>query len=141
VERAGWLVIERRWEGGVSFTLRLDTPVRAEAYAGGEIAVLRGPLQFVEPIPHVVRTLELPERAAWPDEELVPLDVRDIAAVTLLVEPSAEDCGFEVTRPAQGDPDDPWAWVPVALERSGVRLVPLGCAPLRRAAFISRAGT
>ena len=141
VERAGWLVIERRWEGGVSFTLRLDTPVRAEAYAGGEIAVLRGPLQFVEPIPHVVRTLESLERAAWPDEELVPLDVRDIAAVTPLVEPSAEDCGFEVTRPAQGDPDDPWAWVPVALERSGVRLVPMGCAPLRRAAFISLAGT
>ncbi len=70
IERAGWLVIERRWEGRLSFTLRFDTPVRAEAYAGGEIAVLRGPLQFVEPIPHVVRELERPERPEWPDKEL-----------------------------------------------------------------------
>ncbi len=69
------------------------------------------------------------------------MDVRDIAASLPVIDTSDADCGFELTRPAQADPGDPWTLAPVVLERSDVRLVPLGCAPLRRAAFISRAGT
>jgi hypothetical protein len=141
VKRPGWIVIERRWEGRQSFTLRLAAPVRAETYAGGEVAVLRGPLQFVEPISHVDLALDVPGRPGWPDRELRPSDVRDVAAATPIVDPSAADLGFAIVLAAQGDPDDPWAWAPVALERPGLRLVPMGCAPLRRAAFISRAGT
>jgi hypothetical protein len=69
------------------------------------------------------------------------MDVSDVAAATPLVDPSAADLGFAVVRAAQADPDDPWRLSPISLERPGLRLVPMGCAPLRRAAFISRAGT
>jgi len=35
------------------------------------------------------------------------------------------------------DPDDPWRRTPVHLVRPGLDLVPIGCAPLRRAAFLA----
>ena len=139
-DRDGWLEVEREWEGEVTFALRFGTRVRAERYPCGEIAVLRGPLQFVEPIRHVEHDLDTPERPGWPDRELRPADVSDVAASLPVIDTSDADCGFELKRPAQADPDDPWRLSPIALERSGVRLVPMGCAPLRRAAFISRAG-
>jgi hypothetical protein len=46
-----------------------------------------------------------------------------------------------VTRDSVGDPDDPWSDPPLRLAGSGFVLVPIGAAPLRRAAFISRSGS
>jgi hypothetical protein len=43
-------------------------------------------------------------------------------------------------RDAGGDPDDPWSNPLVRLVGGGFVLVPIGAAPLRRAAFISRSG-
>jgi len=134
VERDGWIVIHRHWHGRASFTLRFDLPVRAEPYPNGEVAVLRGPLQFVQPIPHRVRDLPVVGRTGWPDSEL--LDDLPATFETLpVIDRSRTDLGFAPGRETTRAPDHPWHESPLSLQCDGVTLVPLGCAPLRRAGF------
>lgn len=121
--------------------LRFDVPVVAERYPGGEVAVLRGPLQFVQPVRHRSRVLREHPRAPWCDEELLPEDPEDVAARLPVLESSQPDLGLAVTRHAGGNADDPWSDSPLRLVGRGFELVPIGAAPLRRAAFISRSGT
>ncbi|HEX9208863.1 MAG TPA: beta-L-arabinofuranosidase domain-containing protein [Steroidobacteraceae bacterium] len=140
-EEDAWITIDGMWRGSTSFVLRLELPVLAERYPGGEVAVLRGPLQFVQPVPHRSRVLRERPRAQWCDEELLPADPEDIAARLPVLECSQRDLGLAVMRDAGGDPDDPWSDPPLRLAGGGFVLVPIGAAPLRRAAFISRSGT
>ena len=134
----GWLKIDRAWQGTTVFDLRLETPVRAEPYPGGEIAVLRGPLQFVQPIAHRARTLPTQAPPAWYDEELLPADTAQVAAATTMFDGARADLGLATTVEDAPEADDPWQHPPLSLAAPGVRLVPMGSAPLRRAAFISR---
>jgi len=139
VERDGWIVIGREWQGRLSFTLGFDVPVRAEAYPAGEVAVLRGPLQFVQPIPFRVRDLPVQARTDWPDAELLADD--NVPLETLpLIDTARTDLGFLTERVATGAPDRPWHDSPLRLRSDGVTLVPIGCAPLRRADFRARPG-
>jgi len=137
-EQDHWLVIERSWEHDVKFTLRIHCLVRVEPYAGGGVAVVRGPLQFVQPIRHQVRTLRSLGDGNWHDEELLPVDVAEIAAAIPVLDTSVANLGFEAVRDVSHDPDDPWGGVPVRLVRDGIVLVPMGCAPLRRSMFLLR---
>lgn len=137
-EEDGWITIDRTWHGSTSFVLRLDLPVVAERYPGGEVAVLRGPLQFVQPVPHRSRVLRTCPGAPWYDEELLPADAEDVAEKLPVLECSHHDLGLTVTRDAGGDPDAPWSDPPLRLAGDGFELVPIGAAPLRRAAFIGR---
>ena len=141
LEQDGWISIDGTWRGSTSFVLQFDVPVIAERYPGGEVAVLRGPLQFVQPVPHRSRVLRAYPCAPWCDEELLPADPEDIAARLPVLECSQRDLGLAVMRDAGGDPDDPWSDPPLRLAGGGFVLVPIGAAPLRRAAFISRSGT
>lgn len=134
----GWLKIDRAWQGTSVFDLRLEIPVRAERYPGGEIAVLRGPLQFVQPIAHRTRALSTSAPPGWRDEELLPANTGEIAAAMPAFEVTQDNLGLEVVIDHTGDTDDPWQHPPLALAAAGMRLVPMGSAPLRRAAFISR---
>jgi DUF1680 family protein len=137
VERSGWIVIDRSWSGRESFTLRFDVPVRAEAYPAGEVAVLRGPLQFVQPIPHRSRELPVAARPLWPDTELYAEG--DATQETLpIIDLQREDLGFTLDLPTAADAGSPWQASPLHLRRDDLTLVPLGCAPLRRAGFRSR---
>ena len=138
VERGGWIVIDRLWQQREKFTLRIDSSVRAEPYPGGGIAVLRGPLQFVQPIRHRARTLRASAIGNWHDEELLPIDVAEVAAAVPVLDQSAADLGFEVVHDVSRDPDDPWSGASVHLVSEGTVLVPMGCAPLRRAMFLPR---
>jgi uncharacterized protein len=138
VERGGWIVIDRLWQQGTKFTLRINSSVRAEPYAGGGIAVLRGPLQFVQPIRHRARLLRALAVENRHDEELLPIDVAEIAAAIPVLDQSAADLGFEVVRDVSRDSDDPWSDALIRLVSEGTVLVPMGCAPLRRAMFMSR---
>jgi DUF1680 family protein len=140
-EQGGWITIDGTWHGSTSFVLRLDLPVLAERYPGGEVAVLRGPLQFVQPVPHRSRVLRERPHAPWHDEELLPADREEVAARLPVLESSQPDLGLVVMRDADGDPEDPWSGPPLRLAGGGFVLVPIGAAPLRRAAFISRSGT
>ncbi len=139
VERDGWIVIEREWQGRRSFTLGFDVPVRAEAYPAGEVAVLRGSLQFVQPIPFRVRDLPVQARADWPDAELLA-DDRESLETLPIIDTARTDLGFLTERVATDAPDRPWHESPLRLRRDGVTLVPIGCAPLRRADFRARPG-
>jgi DUF1680 family protein len=134
----GWIVIDRHWRDTTSFSVRFDVPVRAEPYPAGEIAVLRGPLQFVQPIAHRVRPIEAGGRTDWLDEELVPADLGDIASATPMFDTSLDDLGLVIERGGGPDADDPWSQPPLRLVRPGLTLLPLGCTALRRADFISR---
>jgi DUF1680 family protein len=139
VERDDWIVIERRWSDRTSFTLRFDVPVRAERYPAGEVAVLLGPLQFVQPIPFRVRDLPVQARADWPDTELLA-DDRELQETLPIIDTARADLGFVPERVATDAPDRPWHESPLRLRSDGVTLVPIGCAPLRRADFRARPG-
>jgi DUF1680 family protein len=125
----GWIVIDRLWQGSTSFTLRFDVPVRAEPYPSGEFAVLRGALQFVQEIPHQARKLQVTGRPQWPDVELLPVPILDLARA---------DLGLAMQRTPAVQSNRPWHDPPLRLRSDGIELVPLGCAPLRRAAFRAR---
>jgi DUF1680 family protein len=140
-ERDGWIIIDGTWHGSAAFVLHLDPPVVAEHYPGGEVAVLRGPLQFVQPMPHRSRILRACPREPWYDAELLPADAEDVAARLPVLECSRPDLGLAVARDAGSDPDNPWGDPPLRLVGGDFVLVPIGAAPLRRAAFISRSGT
>ena len=140
-EQDGWIVIDGPWRGSTSFSLILDATVAAGRYPCGELAVLRGPLQFVEPVPHRSRLLRAHEHPPWRDEELLPVDVEHVAARLPVFDRAQPGLGLAVVREGLGDPDDPWGQPPVKLVGDAVELVPLGTAPLRRAAFIARSGT
>jgi hypothetical protein len=137
-ERDRWFVIDRLWQQEVNFTLRIQCPVRVEPYAGGGVAVLRGPLQFVQPIRHRTRTLLPLAVESWHDEELLAMDIADVAAAVPLLDASVADLGFATLREPSRDPGTPWAREPIRLARAGLTLVPMGCAPLRRAMFLLR---
>lgn len=140
-EQDGWIIIDGPWRESTSFALRLDAPVVAERYPGDEVAVLRGPLQFVQPIPHRTRLLRAHQHPPWRDEELLPVAAEDVAARLPVFDCAQPDLGLTTVRDDGVDPDHPWRYPPVRLVGGGVELVPLGAAPLRRAAFIGRSGT
>ena len=140
-EQDGWIIVDGPWRGSTSFVLRFQPQVVAERYPGGEVAVLRGPLQFVQPVPHRARLLHAHEHPPWRDEELLPVDVEDVAARLPVFDCSQPDLGLTMARDERADPDHPWRQPPARLVGDGVVLVPLGAAPLRRAAFIVRPGT
>ena len=139
VERDGWIVIEREWQGRMSFTLRFDVPVRAETYPAGEVAVLRGPLQFVQSIPHRTRELPVQARTDWPDAELLADDRAPLETLPI-IDTAHADLGFLPERVATDAPDRPWHESPLRLRSDSVTLLPIGCAPLRRADFRARPG-
>jgi hypothetical protein len=114
-------------------TLAFRPTIVAVPYATSEVAIQRGPLQFVQPIAHrerVVRTYPLP---GFADAELLPADL-DALGRYPVVRARPPDLGFRVRRDAAADLDRPWDRAPVRLE-GDVTLVPMGCSPLRRAAF------
>ncbi|NJD32276.1 MAG: hypothetical protein FIB04_10350 [Gammaproteobacteria bacterium] len=136
-ERDGWVVVDREWRGRTEFELRFDFPVGAESYPEGEVAVVRGPLQFVEPIPHEARVMGNPGHPTWCDEEWLPADARDVAAALPLLDLDRADLGFTVERRGDCADDDPWTTAPIRLRAPGLAIVPMGSAPLRRAAFLA----
>jgi DUF1680 family protein len=139
-ERDGWIVIDRHWQGRCSFTLHFDAPVRAEAYPTGEVAVLRGPLQFVQSIPHRPHFVPVAGRPEWPDVELYADDVATQEALPIL-DPARKDMGFVPESALTVNRGNPWHESPLRLRKDGITLVPIGCAPLRRADFRAGAAT
>jgi DUF1680 family protein len=137
IEEGGWIVIDRPWNGSISFTLYFETSVRAEPYPGGEFAVLRGPLQFVQAIRHRERSLPVAARAYWPDIELLP-DFRAEVTTVPILDAAQADLGFNLLRAPAQQLERPWHDPPLRLRRDSIELVPLGSAPLRRAGFPGR---
>jgi hypothetical protein len=136
VSHDGWMEIVRDWGGHTRFVLRFDTGPSVERYPQGTLAVMRGPLQFASPLRHRVRHTPVAGREAWPDAELFA-PAEDLARATPIVDESLPGLGFETRRPRAPGVDDPWHAAPLVLWSPAAQLVPMGCAPLRRADFIA----
>jgi len=137
VAREGWCRIRKTWRAGDRVRIAFDWRIRAEPYANGEAAVLRGPLQYALPVDH---RFELTRRYAVPglcDYDVLPRDPAQGWRVPLL-DARAPDLGLAVEGSGPADPDHPWDAPGLALSAAGAagaRLVPLGATILRRAAF------
>ena len=125
----GWWRLHRTWPAFATVTIDFRPHVEVVPYATGHAAVLRGPLQFVMPVPHravVTRDHALP---GFHDADLVPRDAR--AASHPEIRPEAIATRPEVVRSTLGDGGNPWEAPPVQVRLGGVTLVPMGSAPLR----------
>lgn len=149
-ESDGWLVVDRTWQAGDTVRLTLTPEIVAVPYATQEVAVQRGPLQFVQAIAHRERPVTAYDqhnqtvphnqdgvktypRAGFADVELLPVDLAALGSYPVL-DAAEPDFGLRLARDPDADLDHPWDRTPVRLEGT-VTLVPMGCAPLRRAAF------
>lgn len=143
-EHEGFLEIERHWHGSHEFSLELDLPIRAQRYPGGELAVLRGPLQFVQPIRHRRRVIGDHRQDGFHDMELAPADAMAAAWLPVL-DTTRPDLGLAPVWHDRRDADDPWQDPGLSLRSvepgpagsRGLEWVPMGCAPLRRADFMA----
>ena len=132
-EDGSWFVVDRLWSPGDVLVLDLDADIVSVPYANGEVAVQRGPLQFVQPIAHRERELKPYGLPGFHDAELLPVDLKSVARYPIL--PDQDGLGLVVSRDPEADLDHPWDRPPVTLE-GAERLVPLGSARLRRAGFL-----
>jgi hypothetical protein len=134
-EEGGFIVIDRTWGADERITLGFGAAVRMLPYAGGEQhAVLRGALQFVQPVPHRSRALKTYAGSALHDQELWPADPAQ-AQSPVVLHTGQPDLGFTVQHAPRSDTEHPWQAPPLRLQQGAATLVPMGCAMLRRAAF------
>jgi hypothetical protein len=132
-EGEDFLVIDRTWRAGDSVTLSFAPAITAIPYATREVAVQRGPLQFVQPIAHRERVVKRYPVDGFADVELLPDDAAALGRYPVLYADRAE-LGLAVEHDPDADPDHPFDRPPFHL-RGDVDLVPMGCSLLRRAAF------
>jgi len=129
----GWCTIRKRWTAGDRVRVTFVPQVRSEAYGNGEVAVLRGPLQFALPLKHRME----PIRSyvdGFHDFDAHPVDIADGYRIPVL-DSRAPDLGLRFAAEAGRDRDYPWDDARFVLYSGDVPLIPLGCTLLRRAAF------
>lgn len=134
VEADGWWRIRKAWAPGDRVRVTFAWAVRGEPYGNGEVAVLRGPLQYVLPLEHRLEVVRRYEVAGMCDWDVMPLDIAQGYRIPVL-DPGAPDLGFSFERRDGGDGDRPWDAPRILLRTGPAALVPLGCTVLRRAAF------
>jgi len=130
----GWLRIRKLWTAGDRVRVQFAYDVRAEAYANGEVAVLRGPLQYALPLDHTLEATRDYPVAGLHDYDVLPRDLAQRYRIPML-DAAAPDLGLKFEARAGGDADRPWDEARYVLHAGEATLVPLGCTLLRRAAF------
>ncbi|MFN8496401.1 MAG: glycoside hydrolase family 127 protein [Anaerolineae bacterium] len=126
------LVVERCWEAGDTVVVTFPAEVTTTAYPNGEYAVRRGALQYVQPIAPAFRPIKRYPDSALADVEIRPRDLAEAYRPFFLnAARPAYDLALE--RLAVAAPT--WHTPALALSGGDGRLVPMGCAVLRRAAF------
>ena len=130
----GWWRIRKRWARGDRVQVRFTWAARSEPYGNGEVAVLRGPLQYAVPLDHRLDVVRRYEGAGMCDWDVVPTDIAQGYRIPVL-DSRAPDLGLAFEQREAGDADRPWDTPRYTLRAGPVPLVPLGCAVLRRAAF------
>jgi len=129
----GWCRIRKRWTAGDRVRIAFAPEVRAEAYANGEVAVLRGPLQYVLPLEHRLERIREYPGEGLHDYDVLPTDIAQGYRIPLL-DAAAPGLGLAI-EPRPGEPDRPWDRASSVLRHADATLVPIGCTILRRAAF------
>ena len=130
----GWCSIRKCWAAGDRVRIRFSPDVRAEPYANGEVAVLRGPLQYVLPLDHRLEPTRAYPGTELCDYDVMPTDIAQGYRVPIL-DPAAPGLGLSLARRPGGDAERPWDRAGLVLEHDDSALVPMGCTILRRAAF------
>ncbi len=130
----GWCRIRKRWTAGDRVTIRFDWHPRVDPYANGEVAVRRGPLQYVLPLEQRLRAIRDYPVEGFHDYEVRPTDIAQGYRIPVVqVRTEGQEMPFEVCR--GGDPEHPWDRPPSLLRLGEATLVPMGCTILRRASF------
>ncbi len=131
----GWYRIRKPWTAGDRVTIRFGWPVRADPYANGEVAVLRGPLQYVLPLKHRLECMRDYPVEGFHDYDALPMDLAQgyrIPIMTMVTQEPGQGPPFER---CDADADHPWDRPPSLLRLGEATLVPMGCTILRRASF------
>lgn len=137
VGRDGWCRIRKRWSAGDRVTVRFAWDVRAAPYANGEVAVLRGPLQYVLPLEHRLEAIRDYPVAGLHDYDVLPADIAQGYHIPIL-DGRSPQLGLRFERGGSGDggdADHPWDRPTSRLRHPQATLVPIGGTILRRAAF------
>ncbi|HEX9106026.1 MAG TPA: hypothetical protein VF832_02330, partial [Longimicrobiales bacterium] len=134
VFQEGWCRIRRRWVAGDRVRIDFRPEVRAEPYANGEVAAMRGPLQFVLPLEHRLVSIRDYPLPGFHDYDVTPVDLAQGYRIPLL-DAAAPELGLDFAGDAAAAGDRPWDASPLTLSGPGARLVPMGATILRRASF------
>ena len=129
-----WLLVSRTWRNGDSFKLTFQPEVEAIPYPTGEYAVRRGALQYVLPAAHELHPVKDYPLEHFHDYEITPVDIEQAYQPFIL---DGSKAGFGLTFAEDPKVETPnfGHQFPVWLEAQNIRLVPMGCATLRRASF------
>ena len=103
----GWWRIRKTWQAGDRVRVTFAWRVRTEPYANGEVAVLRGPLQYALPLAHrldVIRSYPVP---GFHDYDVHPVDIAQGYRIPVL-DAQAPDLGLTFEARAGGDRSLPW---------------------------------
>jgi uncharacterized protein len=130
----GWCRIRKTWQSGDRVRVTFAWKVRSEPYANGEVAVLRGPLQFAVPLDHRLDIIRDYEVEGFHDYDAYPVDIAQGYRIPVL-DAQSPDLGLAFEARAGGDRDLPWDEARWLLRHGAATLAPLGCTLLRRAAF------
>lgn len=130
----GWWRIRKRWAPGDRVRVAFAWAVRGEPYANGEVAVLRGPLQYAAPLDHRLDVVRRYDLDGMCDYDVYPEDIAQGYRIPVL-DSGAPDLGLRFESREAGDADRPWDAPRFLLHAGATALVPLGCTVLRRAAF------
>jgi hypothetical protein len=133
LEEAGWWRVRKLWRAGDRVQVAFSWRVRTEPYANGEVAVMRGPLQYVQPVEHRLEAIRNYPVANLHDYDVFPADIAQGYRISVL-EAARPDLGFTLERRTAAV-DHPWDVAGQMLRSGATDLVPLGCTVLRRAAF------
>jgi len=130
----GWCRIRKTWKSGDRVRVTFVWKVRSEPYANGEVAVLRGPLQYAVPLDHRLDIIRDYEVEGFHDYDVYPVDIAQGYRIPML-DSQAPDLGLTFEARAGGDRSLPWDGARLLLRNSDATLAPLGCTLLRRASF------
>jgi hypothetical protein len=134
VDAGGWVRLRKVWTAGDRVRVEFFWRVRSESYANGEVAVLRGPLQYALPVEHrlvATRSYDVP---GFHDYDVLPVDDAQGYRIPVL-DAGAPDLGFRFEARSAGDAERPWDEPRCLLRTGGTALAPIGATLLRRAAF------
>ena len=131
-----WYVVATSDEVGRSLLARQALGRRLLAFrqANGEVAVLRGPLQYAAPLDHRMDVIRSYEVEGFHDYDVHPVDIAQGYRMPVL-DAQAPGLGLTFEARAGGDRSLPWDEARPLLRHGDATLVPLGCTLLRRAAF------
>ena len=140
----GLRTVTKTWQPGDTVRVNFEAPVRTVKAINGEIALQRGPLLYALPIKEERQALKAYPVEGFADWTLTPAADADGWDWRLGADEREPESGFKPVRTGDADAPHPWDQSPVALEgplvapdgtRTKVRLLPMGCAPLRRVTF------